>query len=93
MDNKLDWSRHLLHIAIFYAVVCWGGSMMVADAKRLNRLFRKAGSVVGKELDTLETVAERRRLFIFQVIMDDTNHHSTVRYLTWKAPSVTGSPA
>ena len=44
----------------FYAVVCWGGSSRRRDAGRLDRLVRRAGSVVGTELDSLVTVAERR---------------------------------
>lgn len=47
--------------------------MKVADAKRLNKLIKKAGSMVGKECDTLKTVAERRTLSRRQVIMDNTD--------------------
>lgn len=60
--------------AIFYAVVCWGGSMKVADMKRLNKLIRKAGSVVGEELDNMETVVERRTLSRLRSIMDNEDH-------------------
>jgi len=35
---------------IFYAVVCWGSRVKAADANRLNKLIRKAGSVLGVEL-------------------------------------------
>ena len=30
---------------IFYAVVCWGSRLKAADANRLNKLIREAGSV------------------------------------------------
>ena len=43
---------------LFYAAVCWGGSMMDKDAKRLNKLVKKAGSVLGESLDSLESVVE-----------------------------------
>jgi len=33
--------------AIFYGVVFWSSSMAVADRKRLNRLMKKASSVLG----------------------------------------------
>ena len=46
--------------AVFYAVLCWGGSLKVADIKRLNKLIKKADSVLGEELDPLETAADRR---------------------------------
>ncbi|KAI4881937.1 hypothetical protein NFI96_005619, partial [Prochilodus magdalenae] len=45
---------------LFYAVVCWGGSIKKRDEMRLDRLVRPAGSVVGVELDSVVKVAERR---------------------------------
>ncbi|KAG5276526.1 hypothetical protein AALO_G00106690 [Alosa alosa] len=36
---------------LFYAVVCWGGSTRKKDVGRIDRLVRKAGSVVGAELE------------------------------------------
>ncbi|XP_078795139.1 uncharacterized protein LOC144988552 [Oryzias latipes] len=45
-----------------YAVVCWGGSTSKTDFSRLEKLIRRAGSVVGTRLDPLATVAERRTL-------------------------------
>lgn len=60
--------------AIFYAVVCWGGSVKVADMKRFNKLIRKAGSVVGEELDNMETVAEKRTLCRLRSIMHNVDH-------------------
>ena len=38
--------------AIFFAVTCWGSGLKVADNNRLNKLIRRAGDVVGEELDT-----------------------------------------
>src|SRR4029434_10645759 len=43
-------------LLLFYAEVCWGGSIKKRDAGRLDRLVRKAGAVVGTELDCLTTV-------------------------------------
>ena len=36
---------------IFYAVVCCDSRLRAADANRLNKLIRKAGSVLGVELE------------------------------------------
>ncbi|KAI4881116.1 hypothetical protein NFI96_026359, partial [Prochilodus magdalenae] len=36
--------------AIFYGVVCWGSSISTADRKRLNKLLKTAGSVLGSVL-------------------------------------------
>ncbi|RXN16542.1 chymotrypsin-like elastase family member 2A [Labeo rohita] len=42
---------------LFYAVVCWGGSIKNKNASCLDKLVRKAGSVVGTELDSMLSVA------------------------------------
>ncbi|KAI3364558.1 hypothetical protein L3Q82_011340, partial [Scortum barcoo] len=34
---------------LFYTVVCWGGSISKKDTSRLDKLIRRAGSVVGHE--------------------------------------------
>ncbi|KAI3361247.1 hypothetical protein L3Q82_012919, partial [Scortum barcoo] len=38
---------------LFYTVVCWGGSISKKDTSRLDKLIRRAGSVVGTKLDSL----------------------------------------
>ena len=70
----------LLPVSFFYAVVCWGGSIKKRDAGRLDRLVRKAGAVVGTELDCLTTVAERRTPSRLLTILDNVHHplYSTV---------------
>ena len=47
---------------IFFTVTCWGSGLKVADNNRLRKLIEWAGDVVGEELDTLMTMAERRML-------------------------------
>ncbi|KAI2649597.1 RNA-directed DNA polymerase from mobile element jockey [Labeo rohita] len=60
--------------AIMYAVVCWGSSLRVRDINRLNRIIRKAGHVVGEELDSLTEVSERRMLSKIKTILDFPSH-------------------
>lgn len=36
---------------LFYAAVCWGGSVTDRNVRQLDRLVRKAGSVLGSGLD------------------------------------------
>lgn len=43
---------------------------VAADTKRLNKLIRRAGSVVGEELASLEAVDERKALSV----MDNSDH-------------------
>ncbi|KAI4899630.1 hypothetical protein NFI96_014632 [Prochilodus magdalenae] len=65
---------------LFYAVVCWGGSISKRDAGRLDRLVRKGGSVLGLELESLTPLAERRALNKLLNIMDNVHHplHTTI---------------
>ena len=65
---------------IFFAVVSWGAGIKAKDANRLNKLIKKAGSVVGSKLVTLEEVAEDRMLAKLLVIMDNVSHplHETL---------------
>ncbi|KAI3354734.1 hypothetical protein L3Q82_004567 [Scortum barcoo] len=39
---------------VSYAVVCWGGGCSERDKKRLNRLIKRASSVCGCPLDSIE---------------------------------------
>ncbi|KAI3368513.1 hypothetical protein L3Q82_025518, partial [Scortum barcoo] len=57
-----------------------GGSLKKKDAARLDKLVRKAGSVVGTELDSLTSVAERRTLNRLLSIIDNPSHplHSAI---------------
>ena len=47
---------------------------MDKDAKRLNKLVKKAGSVLGERPDSLETVMERCTNTKMQAIMNNISH-------------------
>ena len=70
--------------AIFYAVVCWGCGSTERDRKRLNKLVRRASSVLDCPLDSIEEVGERRMLAKLTSIMDNTSHplHATISALS-----------
>ena len=51
-----------------------GSSIGASDTNRLNKLIRKAGSVIGCKQDTLEAVMERRTLKKLLSIMDNPLH-------------------
>ncbi len=74
--RKLLWMFYQSVVAsiLFYTVVCWGGSTSKKDTFRLDKLIRRAGSVVGMKLDSLVTVAEKRTLDKLLDIMDDASH-------------------
>ena len=57
-----------------FAVVSWGVGIKSKDANRLNKLIKKAESVVGSKLVTLEEVADDRMLAKLLVILDNISH-------------------
>ena len=68
---------------VFYAVVCWGGGCSERDKNRLNRLIKRASSVCGCPLDSIEVVGERRTLSKLSAIIRNSSHplHQTVNSL------------
>ena len=60
--------------AIFYGVACWGSSISTADRKRLDKLTKKAGSVLGCSLDSVEVVGERRMTAKLSAMMSNDSH-------------------
>jgi len=58
----------------FYSVVCWGDSIRKRDTNRLDRLIRRAGSVVGMKLESVVAVAERRTLDKLLAIINEVGH-------------------
>ncbi|KAI3366550.1 hypothetical protein L3Q82_000682 [Scortum barcoo] len=58
---------------LFYTVVCWGGSISKKDTSRLDKLIRRAGSVVGMKLDSLVTVGRVEDSGLLD-IMDNASH-------------------
>ncbi|KAI4901199.1 hypothetical protein NFI96_027028, partial [Prochilodus magdalenae] len=71
--TKLLWTfyQSVVASAIFYSVVCWGNSI---NKTAINKLVKKAGSVIGLKLDTLEVVAEKRTLNKLLAVMDNASH-------------------
>lgn len=68
--------------------VGYGGGCSKQDKNRLNRLIKRAVSVSGCPLDSIEVVGERRVLAKLSAIMNNTSH--PLRQ-TYAAPSVRDS--
>ncbi|KAI3366392.1 hypothetical protein L3Q82_000452 [Scortum barcoo] len=95
--NKLDWTDNtdslykrgqsrlymLRRLGSFQWSVGEGGCSE-RDKKRLNRLIKRASSVCGCPLDSIEVMGERRALAKLSTIMDNTSHplHQTVGALS-----------
>ena len=80
--RSLDICRKMLQMfyqsvvasVLFYAAVCWGGSIKHKDARRLDKLVKRAGTVIGVMLDSLEDVVERCIEKKVEVILNNTDH-------------------
>ena len=80
--SSFDVCGEMLHMfyqsvvasTIFYAAVCWGGSATERDTRRLDKLIRKAGLVLGRCVDSLGVMVERRMWTKLSDIMENTNH-------------------
>ena len=59
---------------LFFAGACWGGGIKAGESNRLNKLVRKASSVVGLELDSLDVVLERRMMDKFKSILGNPSN-------------------
>ena len=55
---------------IFFAVICWSRSISASDPEKLNKLIKKAGSLLGTALEPLELTGEGKMLHKLLNIMD-----------------------
>ncbi len=80
--RSFDISRSLLNVfyngilasVLFYAVVCWGGSLTWEDRNRINKLIKKAGSVIGMSPASLEVITEQRTRRKLRAILSEDDH-------------------
>ena len=59
---------------MFYAVVCWGGGIKACELNKLNKITKKASSVVGLRVEGLQLVAERKILAKLNSILSNPSH-------------------
>ena len=72
--------QSVVESTILFAAVSWGAGIKAKDSNRLNKLIRKAESVVGTKLVTLEEVVETRILTKLLLFMNNPSHplHNTL---------------
>ena len=80
--HSFNVRRPLLHVfyqsilasVMFYAVVCWGNGLKIEDKNKINKLIRKAGSIIGVMPDSLEMILDQRMGQKLRRIMNNVNH-------------------
>lgn len=63
--------QSVMDSAGFFAVFCWESRFGVSDVNRLNKLIKKASSVISSNLETFTVLAERTPLSRLLFIMDN----------------------
>ncbi len=66
--------QEIIASVLFYAVLFWGSSITVNDKHRINTLIRKAGSVIGLDLDAFEVIVEKRTKVLTKVLYFTFSH-------------------
>ena len=59
---------------LFFGIACWGGHNRASDTHDLDRLVRRAGSVVGSQLEGVEVVARKRTASKLDSILKNPSH-------------------
>ena len=59
---------------LFFGITCWGGNNRAGDTSNLNRLVKKAGSVVGSSLQGVEEVTRVRTAKKLDSILENSSH-------------------
>ncbi|TWW58076.1 hypothetical protein D4764_07G0007950 [Takifugu flavidus] len=82
LNNKLDWTHNTDALykkgqMIFYAVVCWSCGSSERDRKRLNKLVRRAGSVLDCSLDSIEEPLLPPQVFAREVPPLEAEHSTS----------------
>merc|ERR1712035_150234 len=73
--------KSVVESAVSFAAICWGSGIRARDLNRINKLIKKAGSVLGVALELLEVIIQRRMLQKLMKIMEDSSHplHNSVK--------------
>lgn len=75
--------QSVLASVLFYAAVCWERSIRNKDARSLDKLVKKASSVIGARLDMLGEVVERCTRKTLKAIL---NNFDLLLYNTFMKP-------
>lgn len=80
--RSFEVSRRLLNVfylgavasVLFYAVLSWGGSISAEDRNRINKLIKKAGSVIVLSLDSVDTILDKRMRTKVRTVLSSKDH-------------------
>ena len=70
----IQFYHSIVASVLFFSVAAWGGGLRKVDKNKMNKIVKKANSVVGGGLENLEVVAERRMSSKLTSILDNPSH-------------------
>ena len=73
-DMLVTFYNDVICSIIMFDSVCWGGTISKLDRRRLEKIVRKSGHVVGKPLDSFKTLHEKRLYRKLRQILNDPTH-------------------
>ena len=59
---------------VLYGAVCWGGNVAEREKERLDKIAKKAGSVIGKRQQTFDVLYEQKLSNRIRNILSDSTH-------------------
>ena len=88
-DTLVTFYNAVIYSIIIFGSVCWGGDISKLDRGRLEKIVKKAGHVVGKPLDSLKTLHEKRLYRKLMQILNDPTH-PTIHYFDSRRSNMSG---
>ena len=72
--------KSVVESIIYFLAICW--IRIISDSKKLNKLIKKAGSVMGTALGALDLIVQRRMLHKLMNIKNISAHKKTQNLLS-----------
>ena len=66
--------KSVVERAVCFTAICWGSSIRVIDSKKLDKLLKKAVSVLGAVLEPLDLIMQRKTLQKLHNVMVNAAH-------------------
>ena len=64
----------VIHSILSFGITCWGGNLTQADVDKINRLIRKAGNIIGVDLDNFKLMLNFKTVNKMKCILKDISH-------------------
>ena len=63
-----------VHSVLTFGAICWGGNIQDQDKNRIDKIIRKAGNVIGRQLTNFDNFCNERTVEKMKRIANDSTH-------------------